>query len=72
MLHREGRPNQIMQVAQRLGAMDPAALDPDGHAYSSLADVMRAHQCREDVEDVETVLDDPASAETARSPATVK
>lgn len=43
VLHRAGRPNQIMQVASRITPFDPARLDPDGEAYDSIADVQRAH-----------------------------
>lgn len=43
VLHREGRPNQIMQVAMRLTGFDPETLDPRGEAYASLEDVCRAH-----------------------------
>lgn len=42
VLEREGRENQIMQVARRLGA-DLSGLDPDGEAYESWAAVERAH-----------------------------
>lgn len=42
ILHREGRPNQIMQVGQRLGAFDPDKLD-HSDVYESLADAIRAH-----------------------------
>lgn len=43
VLHREDEPNQIMQVAERLGALDPTTLDPGGEAYASWADVLVAH-----------------------------
>lgn len=43
VLHREGRPNQIMQVAERLGALDPERLDPQHEAYGSLEEVLKAH-----------------------------
>lgn len=43
ILHREGEPNQIMQVAQRLRALDPEALDPAGDAYATWADACAAH-----------------------------
>lgn len=43
VLHREGRPNQIMQVAERLGGFDPAKLDPDNECYASIAEAMTAH-----------------------------
>ena len=36
VLHREGQPNQIMQVAEGLGYLDPDALDPNGEAYASI------------------------------------
>ena len=42
VLHRSGRPNQIMQVAIRTGHLDPATLDPDGEAYDSIKDAMAA------------------------------
>jgi hypothetical protein len=35
--------NTIGQVAMRLGALDPATLDPEGEAYASWAEVLRAH-----------------------------
>lgn len=43
VLHRSGQPNQIMQVASRLGAIDLDAVDPDGTAYASLEEAARAH-----------------------------
>ncbi len=43
ILHREGKPNQIMQVAERLINFDSNELDPDNEAYDSLADAMSAH-----------------------------
>jgi hypothetical protein len=43
VLHREGEPNQIMQVAMRLGHLDPAKLDPDNEAYSSWRGALVAH-----------------------------
>lgn len=43
VLHREGKPNQIMQVAERLSDFDPDALDPDNEAYASAEDVFKAH-----------------------------
>lgn len=51
VLHRDKRPNQIMQVAERLGALDPRKLDPDGEAYPSWAEVLTAHRCTEDKRD---------------------
>ena len=44
VLHREGRPNAIMQVAERLGEFDPALLDPKGEAYQTLDAARRAHE----------------------------
>lgn len=41
--HQDKRPNQIMQVAQRLDVLDPNALDPGGEAYGSWDDVLEAH-----------------------------
>jgi hypothetical protein len=43
VLHREGRHNQIMQVAVRMGFLDPEELDPDREAYSTVAETMEAH-----------------------------
>lgn len=43
VLHRSGHPNQIMQVAERLGAFDPFTLDPNGEAYASVEEATRAH-----------------------------
>lgn len=43
VLDRAGQPNQIMQVAQRLGYLDPSALDPDGIAYASIEEAQAAH-----------------------------
>lgn len=47
VLHRSDRPNQIMQVASRLGALDLDTLDPDGVAYSSWDEAVAAHGGRE-------------------------
>lgn len=41
ILRREGRPNQIMQVGERLGAFDPEALDPRREAFDTLAEVTK-------------------------------
>jgi hypothetical protein len=35
ILHREGRPNDMMQIAERLGIWDPASLDPTAPFYDS-------------------------------------
>lgn len=43
VLHREGMPNQIMQVAERLNSLDCNELDPRNEAYETLADAMSAH-----------------------------
>ena len=43
ILHREDEPNQIMQVAERMDALDPSKLDPRGEAYGSFAEALRAH-----------------------------
>lgn len=43
VLHRSGRPNQIMQVAERFGHLDPTKLDPASEAYASIEDAERAH-----------------------------
>jgi hypothetical protein len=44
VLHRMGEPNQMMQIAERLGTLDPAALDPDGEAYPTWISVRKAHR----------------------------
>lgn len=44
VLHREDMPNQIMQVAERLGAFDPSKLDPDNEAFDGLESVYAAHE----------------------------
>jgi hypothetical protein len=43
VLAREGKPNTIMQVAERLGHLDLTKLDPRGEAYDSFADAYEAH-----------------------------
>lgn len=43
VLHRDDRPNQIMQVGERLGALNPADLDKHGEAYDTWAQVLAAH-----------------------------
>lgn len=43
VLHRMGEPNQIMQLAYRLGELDPATLDPRNEAYPSWEAVLAAH-----------------------------
>lgn len=43
VLHRENRPNQIMQVADRFGELNADELDPDNEAYSSFEEVFKAH-----------------------------
>jgi hypothetical protein len=35
ILHREGRPNDAMQIAERFGLWDPARLDPTAPFYDS-------------------------------------
>lgn len=47
LLHRTGRHNQIMQVAERLGHLNPEELDPDHEAYSTLEEMYAAHRGRE-------------------------
>lgn len=46
VLHRSNLPNQIMQVGERLGGMNPDDLDPCGEAYPSLAVAIAAHTGR--------------------------
>lgn len=42
LLHRAGKPNQIMQVGERLGEFDPSKLRHD-EVYKSLSGAIRAH-----------------------------
>lgn len=42
ILHKAGRPNQIMQVAQRLGHFDPTKLDASD-VFDSVDDLIAAH-----------------------------
>ena len=42
LLHREGRPNTIMQVASRLGYLDLGALEP-AQVYRSLEEAVESH-----------------------------
>ena len=44
MLSRERRPNSIMQLATRLGYLDPTKLDPDNLAYDTLEEAINAHR----------------------------
>jgi hypothetical protein len=44
VLARERQPNQIMQVAERLGYLDLRKLDPHGEAYASWSEVLAALQ----------------------------
>lgn len=41
-LHRDGEPNQIMQVAERLGALNPEEIDGDGVAYATWGEACAA------------------------------
>ena len=43
VLLRAGRPNQIMQVAERFGELDPSEIDPDHEAYETLEEMYAAH-----------------------------
>lgn len=43
VLHRSGRHNQIMQLAERLTDFDPGTVDPAGEAYASVEEATRAH-----------------------------
>jgi len=43
VLLRDGSPNNIMQIAQRIGGIDFSGLDPKREAYESWADVIAAH-----------------------------
>lgn len=43
LLHRAGRPNQIMQVGQRLGAWDPTKMD-HSQVYATFTTARKAHR----------------------------
>lgn len=43
VLHRSNHHNQIMQVAERLGHLDPTTIDPAGEAYDSIESARAAH-----------------------------
>lgn len=43
VLARAEKPNQIMQVASRLGRLEIAELDPDGAAYATMEEAMAEH-----------------------------
>lgn len=43
VLHRSERPNQIMQLAERLSGIDAGTVDPDGQAYASVEEATLAH-----------------------------
>lgn len=43
VLYRDGRDNQITQIAERLLGYDPSQLDPRGEAYETLDDALTAH-----------------------------
>ena len=45
LLRNVGIPNQIMQVGERLGALNPDDLDPREEAYASFEEAMIAHRC---------------------------
>jgi hypothetical protein len=47
VLHRSNRHNQIMQVAERLGAFDSNKLDPEAEAYASIEETLAAHAGKE-------------------------
>lgn len=44
VLYKSGMENQIMQMAMRLGELDPDTLDPDNEAYDSVTDAEQAHE----------------------------
>ena len=46
VLTASGRPNTIMQVAERMGALDPASLDGTD-AYGSIEEMFEAHGCND-------------------------
>lgn len=46
VLMKEGRPNQIMQVAMRIGGQRLDDLDPRGETYPDWASVLAAHAGR--------------------------
>lgn len=44
ILHRENRPNDTMQIAERLGLWNPATLDPAAPFYKSTEDAIRGQE----------------------------
>jgi hypothetical protein len=44
LLHRMNEPNQIMRVAERIGVLDCAKLDPENEVYATWAEAVRAHE----------------------------
>lgn len=44
ILHRENRPNDAMQVVERWGLWNPAALDPTAPFYASTEDAIRGQE----------------------------
>lgn len=44
ILHRENRPNDAMQIAERLGMWNPAALDPTAPFYASTEAAIRGQE----------------------------
>lgn len=47
LLHRENQPNQMMRIAERIGILDCAALDPEKEVYETWRDALCAHEGRE-------------------------
>lgn len=43
-LEHEGRPNQMMRIAERLGAYDASRLRMDAPVYTSIGDAIKAHK----------------------------
>lgn len=44
LLENEGAPNQMMRIAERLGAYDPSKLRMDAPVYGSIDEAIEAHE----------------------------
>lgn len=43
LLEKEGRPNQMMRISERLGMYDPNKIDMDAPVYDSIEECIEAH-----------------------------
>lgn len=44
LLEKEGVPNQMMRISERLGMYDPSILDMDAPVYDSVSECVEAHE----------------------------